>query len=76
MITAAEANKLSNKRIGEQVLDALQEIEKIILNECERGCKCAFAPVPPAQFRSMVVDQLRDAGYDVSCTFDVLIIRW
>lgn len=76
MITAAEANRLSNEHVGEQVLKVIQDIEKIILKECAKGCKCAFAPTPTAPIRSMVVDQLKDAGYDVSSSFDVLVIKW
>lgn len=76
MITAAEANRLSNERIGEQLSLVLQDIERTILAECEKGCKCAFAPVPAAQIRGMVIGQLKDAGYDVSVTFDALAIRW
>lgn len=76
MITAAEANKLSNEHIGEQVLKVLQDIEKVILKECAKGCKCAFATTPTAPIKGMVIDQLKDAGYDVSISFDTLVIRW
>lgn len=76
MITATEANRLSNERVGEQVLKVLQEIEKIILKECAKGCKCAFATTPTAPIKGMVIDQLKDAGYDVSIFFDTLVIKW
>ena len=76
MITAAEANKLSNEHIGEQVLKVFKDIEKVILKECANGCKCAFATTPTAPIKGMVIDQLKDAGYDVSISFDTLVIRW
>ena len=76
MITAAEANRLSNKCVGEQVLKVLEDTEKVILKECANGCKCAFVPAPTAPIKGMVIDQLKDAGYDVTSSFDVLVIKW
>lgn len=80
MITATQANKLANEKVGESVKHTLDIIESAILYECGNGCKCAFVEQPEVQIRSLVRDELVKNGFQVEDNpligFNVWRIRW
>ena len=79
MLTAYQANRLSNDRIEARVKDLLDEVEQLIRERCEDGYKCATWEAQHVSERTqrIVMEELWRNGYDADIApWQNVSIRW
>lgn len=76
MISAKEANRLSNQGLGKSLIEHLDYIEELIVEACENGDKRLYVKRPPERMVAFIIWSLKDAGYEVINGPSFLMIRW